>query len=125
MECQTMLNTFLRSLLLKLQVCKMLQNFLFDFLKVVTFNIVICSFQEMLKLKESGRVRHVGVSNMNEEQLGRLCAVEKPACLQVEVHVLFQQKQLIAAANRLGIPVVAYSPLGSKALADALAAKTG
>lgn len=88
-------------------------------------NIVICSFQQMLKLKESGRVRHVGVSNMNEEQLGRLCAVEKPACLQVEVHVLFQQKQLIAAANRLGIPVVAYSPLGSKALADALAAKTG
>ncbi|XP_045776668.1 aldo-keto reductase family 1 member C15-like isoform X1 [Maniola jurtina] len=81
--------------------------------------------QKLLKLKESGRVRHVGVSNMNEEQLSRLCAVEKPACLQVEVHVLCQQKQLIAAANRLGIPIVAYSPLGSKELADALAAKTG
>ncbi|XP_045776669.1 aldo-keto reductase family 1 member A1-like isoform X2 [Maniola jurtina] len=82
-------------------------------------------WKKLLKLKESGRVRHVGVSNMNEEQLSRLCAVEKPACLQVEVHVLCQQKQLIAAANRLGIPIVAYSPLGSKELADALAAKTG
>nr|XP_032521509.1 rho crystallin-like isoform X1 [Danaus plexippus plexippus] len=79
----------------------------------------------VLKLKESGRVRHVGVSNVNEEQLIRLTAVEKPACLQVEVHVLFQQKSLIAAANRLGIPVVAYSPLGSRALTNMLAAKTG
>nr|XP_034834109.1 aldo-keto reductase family 1 member C15-like isoform X1 [Maniola hyperantus] len=81
--------------------------------------------QKLLKLKESGQVHHVGVSNMNEAQLSRLCSVEKPACLQVEVHVLCQQKQLIAAANRLGIPIVAYSPLGSKALADVLAAKTG
>ncbi|XP_039758106.1 aldo-keto reductase family 1 member A1-like [Pararge aegeria] len=82
-------------------------------------------WKEVLKLKKSGRVRHVGVSNMNEEQLSRLCAVEKPACLQVEVHVLFQQKKLIAATKQLGIPIVAYSPLGSKALADVLAAKTG
>ncbi|XP_014372217.2 uncharacterized oxidoreductase MSMEG_2408/MSMEI_2347 [Papilio machaon] len=82
-------------------------------------------WKALLKLKDSGRVRHVGVSNVNEEQLQRLCAVEKPACLQVEVHMLCQQKALIAAANKLGIPVVAYSPLGSKALADALAAKTG
>lgn len=81
--------------------------------------------QALLKLKESGRVRHVGVSNVNEAQLHRLCAVEKPACLQIEVHLLCQQRELIAAANKLGIPIVAYSPLGSKALADALAAKTG
>lgn len=70
-------------------------------------------------------MRHVGVSNVNEEQLTRLCAVEKPACLQIEVHALCQQNSMIAAAQKLGIPVVAYSPLGSKALADALAAKTG
>ncbi|XP_061384436.1 aldo-keto reductase family 1 member A1-like [Danaus plexippus] len=86
---------------------------------------LIAVWKAVLKLKESGRVRHVGVSNVNEEQLIRLTAVEKPACLQVEVHVLFQQKSLIAAANRLGIPVVAYSPLGSRALTNMLAAKTG
>lgn len=83
------------------------------------------TFQAILKLKESGRVNHVGVSNLNEEQLTRLTSVSKPACLQVEVHALCQQKALTAAANKLGVPVVAYSPLGSKALADALAAKTG
>nr|XP_026489752.1 alcohol dehydrogenase [NADP(+)]-like [Vanessa tameamea] len=88
-------------------------------------NDLVAVWKAILKLKESGRVRHVGVSNVNEEQIKRLCAVEKPACLQVEVHVLCQQKQLIATANQLGIPVVAYSPLGSKALADALAEKTG
>lgn len=70
-------------------------------------------------------MRNVGISNMNEEQIKRLYAVGKPACLQVEVHVLHQQKPLIAFANQLGIPVIAYSPLGSKALADALAEKTG
>lgn len=82
-------------------------------------------FQAVLKLKESGKVRHVGVSNMNEEQLKRLSAIAKPACLQVEMHVLLQQRPLIAVANELGIPIVAYSPLGSKALADSLSAKTG
>lgn len=79
----------------------------------------------MQKLKETGKVQHLGVSNINEQQLKRLCAVAKPACLQVEVHVLCQQRGLINACNHLGIPVVAYSPLGSKALADMLAAKTG
>ncbi|KAF9414321.1 hypothetical protein HW555_007718 [Spodoptera exigua] len=79
----------------------------------------------LLKLKESGRVRHVGVSNLNAEQLARVCSVQRPACLQVEVHALCQQQALLAAANKLGVPLVAYSPLGSKALADALAAKTG
>ncbi|CAH1637652.1 unnamed protein product [Spodoptera littoralis] len=82
-------------------------------------------WKTLLKLKESGRVRHVGVSNLNAEQLARVCSVQRPACLQVEVHALCQQPALVAAANKLGVPIVAYSPLGSKALADALAAKTG
>nr|QMX42080.1 alcohol dehydrogenase AD4 [Dioryctria abietella] len=86
---------------------------------------LIAVWKSMCKLKESGRVRHVGVSNVNEEQLTRLCSVQKPACLQIEVHALFQQNHMVAAANKLGVPIVAYSPLGSKALADALAAKTG
>ncbi|CAK1552259.1 unnamed protein product [Leptosia nina] len=86
---------------------------------------IISTWQAMQKLKDSGRVHHLGVSNVNEEQLKRLCTIAKPACLQIEVHVLCQQRPLIDAANRLGIPVVAYSPLGSKALADALAAKNG
>ncbi|XP_023940010.2 aldo-keto reductase family 1 member A1 [Bicyclus anynana] len=86
---------------------------------------LVAVWKEMLKIKESGRARHVGVSNMSEEQLNRLSAIGKPECLQVEVHVLFQQKELIAAANRLGIPIVAYSPLGSKGLVDMLATKTG
>lgn len=83
------------------------------------------NFQTVLKLKESGRVRHVGVSNLNAEQLSRVCSVAKPACLQVEVHALCQQPALAALAGKLGVPIVAHSPLGSKALADSLSAKTG
>lgn len=70
-------------------------------------------------------MRHVGVSNVNAQQLQRLTAAGRPACLQIEMHALCQQEEMIAAAAALNIPVVAYSPLGSKALADALAAKTG
>ncbi|XP_068619098.1 aldo-keto reductase family 1 member A1-like [Battus philenor] len=94
-------------------------------MKVDLTTDLIGVWKTLQKLKESGRVRHLGVSNVNEEQLRRLCAVAKPACLQVEVHLLCQQRSLIATANDLDVPVVAYSPLGSKALADALAAKTG
>lgn len=82
-------------------------------------------WKTILKLKETGRVRHVGVSNLNEEQLKRLSDIKKPECLQIEIHALCQQESLVAASKELGIPVVAYSPLGSKALADTLAAKTG
>ncbi|CAK1583493.1 unnamed protein product [Parnassius mnemosyne] len=94
-------------------------------MKVDLTTDLIGVWKALLKLKQSGRVHHVGVSNVNEEQLRRLNAVEKPACLQIEIHLLCQQRSLIAVAKELGIPVVAYSPLGSKALADALSAKTG
>ncbi|CAB3246110.1 unnamed protein product [Arctia plantaginis] len=86
---------------------------------------LLALWKAVLKLKESGRVRLVGVSNLNVEQLERVCSVEKPACLQIENHILCQQPGLVAAANKLGVPIVAYSPLGSKALADAKAAQTG
>ncbi|XP_049877479.1 aldo-keto reductase family 1 member A1-like [Pectinophora gossypiella] len=86
---------------------------------------LLALWKAVLKLKETGRVRHVGVSNMNVEQVSRLSAVSVPAALQVEVHALCQQPALVAAMAARGIPVVAYSPLGSKALADMLAEKTG
>lgn len=77
------------------------------------------------KLKESGLARHVGVSNLNSEQLSRVCKVAQPACLQIEVHALCQQQELIDKANALNVPVIAYSPLGSRALAEVLAKQTG
>ncbi|KAI5643138.1 aldo/keto reductase family domain-containing protein [Phthorimaea operculella] len=86
---------------------------------------LLALWKTVVGLKASGRVRHVGVSNVNEEQLERLCRVERPACLQVEVHLLCQQKDLAAAAARLKVPLVAYSPLGSRALAQNLAKATG
>ncbi|XP_041969140.1 aldose reductase-related protein 2-like [Aricia agestis] len=82
-------------------------------------------WKELIKIKESGRVRHIGVSNMNEEQINRFTKLYKPECLQIEINVTCQQTSLVAEAKRLGIPVVAYSPLGSRAMAQVLAAKTG
>ncbi len=69
----------------------------------------------MEKQVDAGLVKSIGISNFNEEQIERIVknARIKPANLQVELHVLFQQKPLRDFCSKHGITVCAYSPLGS------------
>ncbi|KAH1006447.1 1,5-anhydro-D-fructose reductase isoform X1 [Dendroctonus ponderosae] len=62
-----------------------------------------------------GRIKAIGVSNFNAEQLERLYdnADIKPDVLQVEMHAYLQQRELRAVCQRLHVAVTAYSPLGS------------
>ena len=50
----------------------------------------------MEKQVDDGLVKSIGLSNFNEEQIGRIVnnARIKPANLQVELHAQFQQKPL-------------------------------
>lgn len=78
------------------------------------------TWKAMEKLVKSGRVRSIGVSNFNSEQIERVLANAeiKPAVNQVECHPnLNQLKSLKFHADR-NITLVAYSPLGRPHVAE-------
>jgi diketogulonate reductase-like aldo/keto reductase len=87
---------------------------------------------------DSGRVRAIGVSNYTSAHLLEMMrehAIRRvPSVNQVEFHPRCQQKELRATCGRLGIKIVAYSPLGAGELltdprvlrcAEALSARLG
>jgi 2,5-diketo-D-gluconate reductase B len=67
----------------------------------------------MVRLKEEGHARAIGVSNFNVPLLRQ--AVEEIgapiACNQIEYHVLLDQSAVLRYARGRGIAVIAYAPL--------------
>ncbi|KAJ8870937.1 hypothetical protein PR048_027239 [Dryococelus australis] len=76
---------------------------------------------------DAGRARSIGLSNFNSRQIKRIVkeARIRPANLQIELNVYFQQRELAAFCNALDITVCAYAPLGSPAFADHLKQRNG
>lgn len=72
------------------------------------------TWKAMEKLVKSGRVRSIGVSNFNSEQVDRVLAAAeiKPVVNQVECHPNFNQHKLIKFLADRDIKLVGYSPLG-------------
>jgi diketogulonate reductase-like aldo/keto reductase len=68
---------------------------------------------------DAGRARSIGLSNFNSRQIARImkAARIKPANLQIELNVYFQQRELVAFCRALDITVCAYAPIGSPGLA--------
>ncbi|MBJ6618174.1 MULTISPECIES: aldo/keto reductase [Streptomyces] len=72
------------------------------------------SWRAMVKLREEGLVRSIGVSNFTAAHIERL---EKetgvlPSVNQIELHPLFPQEELRAFHERKGIRTESWSPLG-------------
>ena len=87
---------------------------------------------EMVKLREQGLARDIGVSNFTVKLLRQAVEeIQAPiACNQVEYHVLLDQSKLIAYARSKGVAITAYCPLAQGKLAehpalDAIAKKHG
>ncbi|KAJ8936798.1 hypothetical protein NQ318_021940 [Aromia moschata] len=72
-------------------------------------------WKKMEEQVDAGRTKTIGLSNFNARQIERISksARIKPACLQVELHVYLQQRDLVQYCQKNNIVVVAYSPLGS------------
>lgn len=73
----------------------------------------VAAWRTLLELRESGRVRAVGVCNFQPDHLRRLAAEtgELPAINQIELNPYFQQRALRAVNAELGIVTQAWAPL--------------
>lgn len=74
----------------------------------------VAGYRQMEKAYKEGKVRAIGLSNFNREQIGEilgLCQVE-PAVLQTEVHPYFQERDLKEFLAKEGIAIQAWYPLG-------------
>jgi alcohol dehydrogenase (NADP+) len=73
------------------------------------------TWRQMEKLVESGKVRHIGTSNMTIPKLELLLrdAKIKPVCNEMELHPHFQQPELFDYVVKHGIAPIGYSPIGS------------
>ena len=85
-------------------------------------------FETLMKLKEEGRTRAIGVANFNIALLKTVVEeIKAPiACDQVEYHAMLDQTPLRKYLAAKSIPLVAYCPLAQGRVAsDAALAKVG
>jgi aryl-alcohol dehydrogenase-like predicted oxidoreductase len=69
----------------------------------------------LAELKEQGLVRHIGVSNFDVEQLERIADIAPVETLQPPYSLVHRdvEREILPFAERQGIGVIAYSPMGS------------
>ena len=85
-------------------------------------------FETLLKLKDEGRTRAIGVANFNVALLKTVVEeIGAPiACNQVEYHVMLDQSKLMKYLAAKSIPLVAYCPLAQgRAASDPTLAAIG
>jgi 2,5-diketo-D-gluconate reductase A len=78
------------------------------------------TWKALIRLKQEGRVRSIGVSNFNADHLERIIGETGvvPAVNQIELHPRFQQRALREAHAKHGIVTESWSPLGRGQLLD-------
>jgi 2,5-diketo-D-gluconate reductase A len=76
--------------------------------------LLVEAWEALIEINLSGRARSIGVSNFRPEDLATVVDATGvvPAVNQVELHPLFQQRDLRALHAELGILTEAWSPLG-------------
>ena len=74
----------------------------------------VAGYRLMEKAYKEGKVRAIGLSNFNMEQIKEILSIceVKPAILQTEVHPYFQEKELREYLNGQGMAIQAWYPLG-------------
>jgi aryl-alcohol dehydrogenase-like predicted oxidoreductase len=76
----------------------------------------------LVELKDEGLVRHIGVSNFDVEQLRRIQQIAPVETLQPPYSLIARQAEdeILPFAEREGIGVIVYSPMGSGMLTGAM-----
>ena len=88
-------------------------------------NAYVEAWKALVRLKEKGRAKSVGVSNFTIPHLERIIDATGvvPAVNQIELHPRFQQKELAAYHSEHGIATESWSPLGQGTLLEDTALK--
>jgi 2,5-diketo-D-gluconate reductase A len=89
-------------------------------------DLYVQTWRALIRSKEEGLTRSIGVSNFEVEHLDRVIGETgvTPVLNQIELHPRFQQKRLRHANTQRGIETEAWSPLGrGKLLADPVIAR--
>ena len=83
-------------------------------------DIYLDSWRALIRLREEGRARSIGVSNFHEAHLRKIIDETGviPAINQIELHPWLPQTHMRDIDARLGIKTEAWSPLGSGRLID-------
>jgi 2,5-diketo-D-gluconate reductase A len=78
------------------------------------------TWKALIRLRQEGKVRSIGVSNFNPDHLERIIGETGvvPAVNQIELHPRFQQRVLREAHAKHGIVTESWSPLGRGQLLD-------
>jgi 2,5-diketo-D-gluconate reductase A len=78
------------------------------------------AWRALIKIKQEGRTKSIGVSNFNVPHLNHLFEETgiTPSVNQIELHPRFQQNQLRAFHRQHGIITESWSPLGQGTLLD-------
>ena len=69
------------------------------------------TLEVMVKLKDEGKVRDIGVSNFPSDLMRKAMEVAPIFCNQVEYHPFLDQSKIIRIAEANGIMITAYSPV--------------
>ena len=83
------------------------------------------TWETFVELRDSGRVRSIGVSNFQPDHIGRIVEATGvvPALNQIELHPYFQQRTLRNFHDLHGIVTEAWSPIARGRVADDAAIK--
>jgi 2,5-diketo-D-gluconate reductase A len=83
-------------------------------------NAYVEAWKALVKLKEEGRAKSVGVSNFTVSHLKRIIDATGvvPSVNQIELHPRFQQKELVAYHTEHRIITESWSPLGQGTLLE-------
>ena len=79
----------------------------------------------MAELKERGLVRHIGVSNFSASQLRRIASIAPVETIQPPYSLIDRaaEAEILPLAQRDGIGVIVYSPMGSGLLTGGITAE--
>ncbi|MER9712550.1 aldo/keto reductase [Mesorhizobium sp. M0213] len=73
------------------------------------------AWKTLIELRQSGRIKSIGVSNFNQDHLERIIGETgvSPTVNQIELHPRFQQRDKREFHDRHNIRIESWSPLGS------------